>query len=524
MLSELPFVYWLIAFVVGSLAIGASMILKTRNPFTARVGFLIVLFDLCVVTLAFGGLFDGELIWRIPRSDFVHGTEPQYLIVVRNLLLFSPYLILLCYSWWKLRSEGIGSTRGWRTVSGFLALTLATVSFMLYATTEIYEAQEGGFPDILASGLDRLTPFVAIFLFSGYCLSVAALVLAVFGTGWRRTNSLILSLSTIPFWCALAIAADGHLMSGKGHSGDKPAAYSTERGFDEIKNFAPSHANSDTSSSLHPWFPSPNPAPAFPGKPQLGKYLDPFMEMDAYISLLTNETHTEVPNIITGVTADNGAWLDTYPDAVTIPFGAEEGSADEGGWRAPGIMSGPEQSPAGQQENLTAGGVYNLNTDPYEEYHMMFNGAAPGSAMTTSPGSYSGQDNGWVKPLVSPVQHESSQSIIDYPGIRRFPRGTDFNTKSRESLRPGTHVCESLRPSTHVRERNKDEALAELSRAHTKKRGRSAPIQLQIPAAVIAARSSLRAGSRCPPQVRVAKGCSLSRDSAGLCGRGPNPV
>ncbi len=423
MLSELPFVYWLIAFVVGSLAIGASMILKTRNPFTARVGFLIVLFDLCVVTLAFGGLFDEELTWRIPRSDFAHGTEPQYMIVVRNLLLFSPYLILLCYSWWKLRSEGIRSTKGWRTVSGFLALTLATASFMLYGIIEIYEAQEGGFPDILASGLDRLTPFVAIFLFSGYCLSVAALVLAVFGTGWRRISSLILSLSTIPFWCALAIAADGHLMSGKAHLGDKPAAYSTERGFDEIKSFAPSYAgvyaNGDTSRSLHPWFPSPNPAPEFPGKPQLGDYSDPF----------------------------NGAWLDAYPDAVTISFGGDKSSADEGGRRSPGIKSGPEPSPAGQQENLTAGSVYNFNTDPYEKYHMMFNGAAPGSAMTTSPGSYSGQDNGWVGPLVSPVKHESSQSIIDYPGIRRFPRGTDLIPKVENPYDPAPRFVNPYDPA-----------------------------------------------------------------------------
>ena len=48
--------------------------------------------------------------------------------------------------------------------------------------------------------------------------------------------------------------------SGKWHLGDKPAAYPTEHGFDEMKNFAAYYAGvyayDDTSPHFHPWFPS----------------------------------------------------------------------------------------------------------------------------------------------------------------------------------------------------------------------------------------------------------------------------
>ena len=47
------------------------------------------------------------------------------------------------------------------------------------------------------------------------------------------------------------------------------------------------------------------------------------------------------------MTADNGAWLDAYPDAGTTPFRGEKGSAYEGGWRVPAIMTWPGHIPAG---------------------------------------------------------------------------------------------------------------------------------------------------------------------------------
>jgi hypothetical protein len=55
----------------------------------------------------------------------------------------------------------------------------------------------------------------------------------------------------------------------------------------------------------------------------------------------------EAPDTIVIVTADNGAWLDAYPDAGTIPFRGEKGSPFEGGWRCPGIMWWPNHIPAG---------------------------------------------------------------------------------------------------------------------------------------------------------------------------------
>src|SRR6201997_2468870 len=51
--------------------------------------------------------------------------------------------------------------------------------------------------------------------------------------------------------------------SGKWHLGDKPEAYPTEHGFDEIKAFAAYYPGvytyADTSKYFHPWFPSYNP-------------------------------------------------------------------------------------------------------------------------------------------------------------------------------------------------------------------------------------------------------------------------
>jgi arylsulfatase len=51
--------------------------------------------------------------------------------------------------------------------------------------------------------------------------------------------------------------------SGKWHLGDKPEAYPTAHGFDEMKNFAAYYAGvysyNDISKFFHPWFPSYNP-------------------------------------------------------------------------------------------------------------------------------------------------------------------------------------------------------------------------------------------------------------------------
>jgi arylsulfatase len=391
--------------------------------------------------------------------------------------------------------------------------------------------------------------------------------------------------------------------SGKWHLGDKPDAYPTAHGFDEMKLFAAYYAGvysyNDTSKWFHPWFPSYNPefqkmydsvvnlnewegvagqpakrgptitydslatfderqsaaavdyikqhskggkpffmdvnfikmhnptnaAPDFAGKSHLGDYSDSLMELDADIGKVVDEIRADAPNTIVIVTADNGAWLDAWPDAGTIPFRGEKGSAFEGGWRVPGIMWWPGHIPAGTQygemmshidcwstlaamsgltppphgewkgndgqpiyfdsidnsayilgksphsarrswiyidgENFLAaradmggdpqqpwlniawkyiytakdswlgsqanlgaiGATYNLTMDPYEKYDMTFNGAAPTRVTSSSPGKYSGQDNGWVLSLIGPVILEFDESIIKYPSIQRYPGG-----------------------------------------------------------------------------------------------------
>jgi len=92
-----------------------------------------------------------------------------------------------------------------------------------------------------------------------------------------------------------------------------------------------------------------NAAPEFVGKSHLGDYSDSFMELDADIGRVMAEIRAEAPDTIVIVTADNGAWLDAYPDAGTTPFRGEKGSPFEGGWRVPGIMWWPGHIPAGVQ-------------------------------------------------------------------------------------------------------------------------------------------------------------------------------
>jgi arylsulfatase A-like enzyme len=390
--------------------------------------------------------------------------------------------------------------------------------------------------------------------------------------------------------------------SGKWHLGDKPAAYPTEHGFDEMKNFAAYYAGvyayDDTSPHFHPWFPSfnpqfnemydsvvnlgewegvagqaarkvgtitydslatfdvrqtdnavayirqhaqdskpffmdvnfikmhnpTNPAPEFRGKTHLGNYSDSLMELDTDIGRIMEAIRAQSPNTIVIVTADNGAWVDAYPDAGTSPFRGEKGTPFEGGWRVPGIMWWPGHIPAGATRNemmshidswatlaamvgltppphdwvgndgkpiyfdsidnsayilgseqhsartswvyidgenfygvrtdiggdpkepwlhiawkylytakdswlgVTAnlgaiGAIYNLTMDPYEKYDMTFNGAASTRVLSSSPGKWSGEDNGWALSLLEPVIINFDKSILKYPNIKRSPGG-----------------------------------------------------------------------------------------------------
>ncbi len=266
-------------------------------------------------------------------------------------------------------------------------------------------------------------------------------------------------------------------------------------------------------------------APDFAGKSHLGDYSDSLMEMDADIGKIMDELRADAPDTIVILTADNGAWLDAYPDAGTTPFRGEKGSAFEGGWRVPAVMWWPNHIPAGVQygemmshvdcwstlagmvgltppphgewkdnegkpiyfdsidnsayilgksphsarkswifingeylhairvdmsgdskepwvniawkfvwtakdswlgPNQNLGSIpalYNLTMDPYEKYDMIFNGAAPMRALSTSPGKYAGEDNGWAAGLYSVALTEFDKSIMKYPSIRRYPGG-----------------------------------------------------------------------------------------------------
>ena len=266
-------------------------------------------------------------------------------------------------------------------------------------------------------------------------------------------------------------------------------------------------------------------APDFQGKSHLGDYSDSLMEMDADIGKVMDEIRKDAPNTIVILTADNGAWLDAYPDAGTTPFRGDKGTAFEAGWRVPAIMWWPNNIPAGVtygemmshidcwstlatmvgltppphgewQDNNgkpiyfdsidnsayilgkaqhsarrswiyingeylnairvdVAGdenepwvniawkfmwtakdawlgpdqnvgsipSLYNLTMDPYEKYDMIFNGAAPYRALSSSPGKYAGEDNGWACGLYMEVLTEFDKSIMKYPSIKRFPGG-----------------------------------------------------------------------------------------------------
>jgi hypothetical protein len=191
--------------------------------------------------------------------------------------------------------------------------------------------------------------------------------------------------------------------SGKCHMGDKPEAYPTEHGFGEMKNFAAYYAGVYAYNDSSKWS-------------------DSLMELDDDIGRIMDEIWTEAPNTIVILTADNGAW----PDAGATPFRGDKGSAFEGGRRVPAIVwwTGhwvniawkyawtAKDSWLGTSANLgSIGALYNLTMDPYEKYDMIFNGAAPDRALSSSPGKY------------YPALLEFDQSIVRYPSIKRFPGG-----------------------------------------------------------------------------------------------------
>ena len=118
-----------------------------------------------------------------------------------------------------------------------------------------------------------------------------------------------------------------------------------------------------------------NAAPDFAGRSHLGDYSDSLMELDADIGTIMDEIRKDAPDTIVIVTADNGAWLDAYPDAGTTPFRGEKGSPFEGGWRVPGIMWWPGHIPSRAKYDemmshidawATLAGLVGLTPPPHE--------------------------------------------------------------------------------------------------------------------------------------------------------------
>ena len=104
----------------------------------------------------------------------------------------------------------------------------------------------------------------------------------------------------------------------------------------------------------------------------------------------------------------------------------------------------------GTTANLgSIGALYNLTMDPYEKYDMVFNGAAPSRVLTSSPGRYTGEDNGWALSLIYPAIIDFDKSIIKYPNITRYVGGA--STDLVPDLRPrGRPLAEGVDDRLHI--------------------------------------------------------------------------
>jgi arylsulfatase len=72
---------------------------------------------------------------------------------------------------------------------------------------------------------------------------------------------------------------------------------------------------------------------------------------------------------------------------------------------------------------LRAAAVYDLLWDPGEQYDMAFNGAAPTHGNQTSPGRYSGSDNGWVGMYAMPRMVQFFEELKTHPDVPYKPAG-----------------------------------------------------------------------------------------------------
>ncbi len=77
----------------------------------------------------------------------------------------------------------------------------------------------------------------------------------------------------------------------------------------------------------------------------------------------------------------------------------------------------------GPERPLKLLALYDLLWDPGEQYDMVFNGAAPTHGNQTSPGRYSGQDNGWIAVYLNPVLIQFFEEMKTHPNIAYQPWG-----------------------------------------------------------------------------------------------------
>ena len=91
----------------------------------------------------------------------------------------------------------------------------------------------------------------------------------------------------------------------------------------------------------------------------------------------------------------------------------------------------------GPELNLGAiGSTYNLTMDPYEKYDMTFNGAVATRNPTSSPGRYSGMDNGWAISLAGHSAHGVQQVHRQVSEQEAIP-GRSFERHDPEPAEPG---------------------------------------------------------------------------------------
>jgi arylsulfatase A-like enzyme len=82
--------------------------------------------------------------------------------------------------------------------------------------------------------------------------------------------------------------------------------------------------------------------------------------------------------------------------------------------------------------------IYNLQMDPGEQYDMTFNGAAPRSLgiLSTSPGRFSGSDNGWSAGYATSIVNAFKDSVARFPNMPTIPSGAAIGADLPEFQTP----------------------------------------------------------------------------------------